>query len=239
MGLGQGCLSRDLVRPFHGQTSFSLYLMLSKYFKNMFGLFKRSKIETWEIVLLRSVLSKLPSEYSRLISQIDDGLLRSVIITHIPGNVSFGFTSDLLKKYEKPKERDFKLTDIKVYDSKTSSYLPYEIMIGSGMICGYKLGLGKKADADVGNIDVSNVKKRFFDNLDYEEIIGLLNEKEKRLLNPSDVYLVSIESKEYFHIKDLEDGDFIGIDRNKIVYKITHDPCKVTKLYMSLTDILK
>ncbi|WP_162842699.1 hypothetical protein [Mucilaginibacter pineti] len=47
-----------------------------------------------------------------------------------------------------------------------------------------------------------------------------------------------MDGKVYFHIKDLEDGDFIGIDSDKIIYKITHDPCEIIPLPESLKTVL-
>lgn len=205
----------------------------------LFGLFNRTKIENWEIELLRGALTRLSIEYSKFISQIDDGLLRNVLTTHGSGYISFGFNPQLLKKYEKRKERDFKVTNIKVYDSKTCDYLSYSIYMSSGMIAGYALGAGKKHKVDINTIDVSNFRKEFFENSDYKRIALVLDKQEKELINPADIYAVSITDKEYFHIKDLEDGDFIALDVNKVVYKVTHDPLEVIKLEKSIVDILK
>lgn len=206
----------------------------------MFGLFKRTKIEDWEIQLLRSAILKLPITYSDMINQINDGLFRGVFVdaSDIPGYVAFTFQSAVLKKYEREHARDFKLSNIKVYDNKSSNFLPYEIYISNGTINGYSLGGGKKHDIDVNKVDTSAFKKEFIGESDYNRIANLLNEEEERLLNPSEVYSVFLNRKEYFHIKDLEDGDFIGIDDKKIVYKITHDPMEVVVLAKRITDVL-
>lgn len=206
----------------------------------MFGLFKRTKIENWETDLLRNVVMKLPSEYSSLINQIDDGLFRGVLVdvSDIPGYVAFTFHSDVLKKYDRENERDFKLTNIKVYDNKALGFVPYGIYVSSGTISGYSLGGSKKHNIDVNKVDVSGFKKEFIGESDYNRIVNILNEEEKKLLNPSEVYSVFVTDKEYFHIKDLEDGDFIGIDENKVVYKITHDPMEVVVLNKKIAEVL-
>lgn len=45
----------------------------------------------------------------------------------------------------------------------------------------------------------------------------------------------------YYHIYDLKDGDgdFIGIDEKKNVYKITHDPYEITLLEKTLIELLR
>jgi len=207
----------------------------------MFGLLKRTKIEPWETQLLENVLRKLPDEYSNLINQISDGLFRGVLVdvSDIHGYVAFTFHSDKLKKYDKINEPDFNLTNILVYDSKISEYIPYEIYISRGTISGYSLGGNKKHNIDVNKVEVSDFKRVYIGKDDYDRIASILNEDEKELLSPSEVYSVYVFNKEYFHIKDLEDGDFIGVDENKIVYKISHDPQEVMKLDLKIVDVLK
>ncbi|TCN60927.1 hypothetical protein D0809_03365 [Flavobacterium circumlabens] len=206
----------------------------------MFGIFKRTKIKDEEIKLLQNVLVKLPFPYSHLINQINDGLFRGVLIdaSDIPGYVAFTFNSNVLKKYDRENERDFKLCNIKVYDRKTLSYLPYEIYVSSGTINGYSLGGNKKYDIDTNKIDVTGFRKTFFGIVDYQKIENLLSEKEKMILNPSEVYSVFINNREYFHIKDLEDGNFIGIDLKKNIYKIIHNPSSIEMIDETIESIL-
>lgn len=206
----------------------------------MFGLFKRTKILDWEIRLMKNTLAKLPEEYSVLIDQVNDGLLRSVLVdaSDIPGYVAFTFNSDVIGKYERKKERCFKLTNIKVYDSLSATFLLYEIYISSGVINGYSLGGSKKHNIDVSQINVSGFRKVFDDTDDYDRIKHLLTEAEKALLNTSQIYAVKVLGKEYFHLLDLEDGDFIGIDDQKVVYRITHDPLGVSALDKKIADLL-
>lgn len=206
----------------------------------MFGLFKRTKIEDWEIQLLRNAVTKLSNDYLSLIEQLNEGLLKGVLIdaSDIPGYVAFTYDSNVLKKYDRKNEQDFILTDIKVYDKKSSSYIPYDIYVSSGTISGYSLGRNNKFNIDVCKVDVSIFRKEFVGVTDYNRIVNIFSAEEKWFLNPSEVYSVFIDNKEYFHIKDLEDGDFIGVDGEKNVYEITHDPMKVVRLDKKIVDIL-
>jgi hypothetical protein len=207
----------------------------------MFGLFKRTKIENWETDLLRNVIIKLPSEYSSLINQIKDGLFRGVLVdvSDIPGYVAFTFHSDVLKKYDRENERDFKLTNIKVFDNKSLDFVPYELYVSSGTISGYSLGGNKKNNIDVSKVDVSGFKKEFIGKSDYNRIMHVLNKEEMKLLNPSEIYSVFVADKEYFHIKDLEDGDFVGMDESKVIYQIAHDPMEAVVINKKLLEVLK
>jgi uncharacterized pyridoxamine 5'-phosphate oxidase family protein len=66
----------------------------------------------------------------------------------------------------------------------------------------------------------------------------LLSPKELKLINPSDVYIVTLNNKEYFHLIDIEDGDFYGMDMGKNLYKITHNPYDLEKIDVNLSKLL-
>ncbi len=50
--------------------------------------------------------------------------------------------------------------------------------------------------------------------------------------------MVVVNGAEYFHLKDLEDGDFVGIDRKKNVFLITHNPPTASLQESDLTAVL-
>ena len=207
----------------------------------MFRLFKRTKVERWELDLLRNSIINLPNAYSSLINQIDDGLLRGVLvdISDIPNYVAFTFNSNILGKYDRKNGLDYKLTNLKVYDNRSLSFLPFEIYVSSGTISGYVLGGNNKRKIDLNRIEVSSFRKEFIKSFEFDRINSVFSEEEKSLISPSEVYSIFIEDKEYFHIRDLEDGDFIGIDKDKVVYKITHDPMEVKRLEKELLEVLR
>lgn len=206
----------------------------------MFGLFRRTKLRDWELQLLRNVITALPAEHSSLINQLNDGLIRGVLTNkRLPGHFGFTYHSDVFKKYERRQERDYRLTGINVFDNNSKSFLSFELFVSGGTICGYSLTGGPKAKIDVNKTEVSNYRKEYFEETDYNNILPLLTEAEKQLLNPSDVYIITIAQTDYYHILDLEDGDFLAIDDKKQVYKLTHDPMEVKLINMSLLEALK
>ena len=86
-------------------------------------------------------------------------------------------------------------------------------------------------------------KDQLEDRVKYLEESSILSKVFSRmeldLLNPSEVYEVELDGKTYYHIQDLEDGDFIATDKEKRVYSITHDPFEVTLLSEDLLGYLK
>jgi len=207
----------------------------------MFGLFKRSKIAEWEIELLKKVLQLLPPDYHHLERQVEEGLFRSVLIglSDLPGYVCFTCNPNLVKKFENTKEKGYTLTGVKIFDVKSQTQLNYSIHVSSGMINGYSITGAKKFTVDLNKIDVQNFRKSYRQNPDYQKIEIYLNAEERDIINQDEVYEVVLNEKVYFHIKDLEDGDFIGIDYEKNIYKITHDPFEIRQLNCGLSSVLK
>jgi hypothetical protein len=207
----------------------------------MLGLFKRTKLESWETDLLINVFNKISIDDSMLfISQINDGLFRGVLIgmSDIDGYVGFSYNSKVYNKFYDKKGRNFKLENIKVYDIKSNKYLNFTIYFSFGVINGYSVEGNRKYKLDVSNIITNGFQKKYFDTSDYDQISEIFTERERELLNPSEIYLVKLSDKNYYHLKDLEDGDFLGIDRHKNIYKITHDPFEINLLKGKLEDVL-
>jgi len=206
----------------------------------MFGFFKRTKLQHWEIDLLKTVLNKLDGDYSILLNQINEGLIKSVLIdaSDIPGYVLFRKNHDIFNKYYKD-IRCYILSDIKVFNKKNSTYLKYDIYILSAVVNGYSLNSvsSGKLDLDLNKIDISSFKVKYLDEFDYERVVKILDKNEIKLINPSNVYSIFLDNKEYFHLKDLEDGDFIAIDSKKNIYKIKHDPFEITKISQTIIQL--
>ena len=201
----------------------------------LFGnLFTRHKVMPWEIDFLKSVFSKLQgSENSLLYDQIVEGVIGGVCIglSSIPNTVVFRFTP-IVDKYENRKCKSFDLNNIKVRDVITNKELLDSIFIADGLVAGYTINTHakiKKYTFDANTVDVSFVYKSFCENGYYEKVALLLTEEELNWIAP-DIYPTELNGKIYYHIRELEDGDFLGIDTENCIYKITHDPYDVAFL---------
>jgi len=208
----------------------------------MFGLFKKAKPKNWEIELLRNVLIQLPNEIAKLfIDQIDEGLFRKVLRlkSDIPGYSPLAYNSAIYNKFYDKKGKNYMFSNIKVFDAKNAVLVNYAIYVSYGVMNGFSIDSIGKYEIDNTQIDTTNFRKTLIENDDYNQIASILTNDEKDAINPSDVYIVTLEGKDYYHIKDLEDGDFIGIDLNKKVYKITHDPYEIILLDERIEELLK
>lgn len=133
----------------------------------------------------------------------------------------------------------FDLKNIEIFDKTSQSYLKYTIGCASGMIIGYSIDADSNFDIDVTRVKVDKFYRKddIPENFDYLKTI--FSSAEWKLVNPSDIYEIELDNRIYYHLMDLEDGDFIGIDQEKHVYKITHDPFGIKLLDKSLIQLLK
>ncbi len=209
----------------------------------MFGLFrgKKRKIESWEMALLRNTIKQLPADYQYLEPQIIEELLRASYIGYdklVPEFVGFFKNSDMIDKFENRKEKGYKIKGVKIYDKKNNKQLDYTIYVFEGVIGGYSIKGSKKFDIDVNQVDISSFSKTFIDNQDFNKLSKFLSAEELEMLDPGDVYEVLLKGKLYYHLCDLEDGDFMGIDTDKVLYKITHDPFEIIPVNIDLAQVL-
>ena len=92
----------------------------------------------------------------------------------------------------------------------------------------------KKIEKYKFNLNSLNVEKIKYEvigeDISIEKVKKILLLDELELINENEIYSVSIHNDIIFHLKELEDGDFIGIDLDNNLYKVTHDPYKMTPL---------
>ena len=207
----------------------------------MFGLFNRKKSDyKKDVILMQNIFNLLPDNFEFIKKQLDEGLIIGSEKSNKPIDCYTKFTYDikLLNKLEDKKGRYFGIRGVYVLDSETNELVELQINIGYGILISY---FGIKVNffsPVVDNIKINNFRIMDFSDDNYDSIKDLLSINEKKLINTTDVYEVKLKGKSYYHLKDLEDGDFIGIDKDKKVYKITHDPFEIILLQGELLEIL-
>lgn len=201
---------------------------------------KRSRLFDWEVPLLTLVFHKLSPRYDYLIAQMLDGIINRVHLEHtvIANYVGFSYAPGLSSKYEIKNEEFFRLSGIMVRDMNTNRQLELQIFVSSGLIMGYALPDHEKVKLDLESVDVSRILRQKLGEDDYLEIKALFDKEEMKLINPSEVYEIELQEKRLYHLFDLQDGDFIAVDKNKKFYRVTHDPFEIELVDKMLKDIV-
>ena len=208
----------------------------------MFNFFKRKK-EDWlpEKQMLIGILAILPDQFKFLKDQVNDGLILGLRRSDsvIPNYYKVVFNVDILNKYEDKDKGYFRLTGPEVLDLNSNKYSKVDIYFYSNILQGFSTPMIKEIRPEVQNIRLRSYYLQSLESDDYERSKTFLDKAALPKINPNDVYEITLNGKTYYHLKDLEDGDFIGIDEEKRVYKITHDPYEFVELSGSLADILE
>ncbi len=207
----------------------------------MFGFFKKKKkLLNWEPQLIIEVLKCFENnDYLHYINSIKDGILEDVRINENFKNFyTFKYNNILLNKYEILKQKEIEIVDISVFNNKNSKYESFKLRLGYGLVLGYEISDRENFYPNFEKIDISRSFKKEVANEDFNDIKKLFSKQELDLLNPNDVYLLEINDLKIYHLFDIEDGNFIGVDKNKSVYRITHDPKEVILLNETILDLL-
>jgi hypothetical protein len=206
----------------------------------MFNFFKRSKVEQWEKTLLQNILSELPPEFIRLRSQVEEGVLRAVSFNTkvIPNYTGFRYNPEIAARYRDERKASYTIKKLKVYDNLSQTYINFEIVVVSEIVAGYATPDHKKVKLSIDKFDTSDYFIKKFGQQDFDEISSLLSKETLAIIQPGDVYQVELDNKIYYHIKDLDDGDFIAIDNKGNVFELSHDPYEIKRVYTPLADYL-
>ena len=198
----------------------------------MIKLFGKKRVGKIETHLLLKIFEKLPDEFEHFRRQLAEGLITKALFSDspVPNTLDFSYDVKLLNKYEIKEERCFYLKGIEVFDSNINDWSEIIIECGYGILMGYSTPKSEHFTPDTTRVRFNNLRKEYLDGGALKVMKEFLDESEMALINPSEFYEVPLQGRNYFHVSDLEDGDFIGIDRDKNVYRITHDPFEIKLL---------
>ncbi|SEP30065.1 hypothetical protein SAMN05428947_11095 [Mucilaginibacter sp. OK283] len=189
--------------------------------------------------IMYNALNQLPAGFAHLKQQLEYPLFTVASTgnsTYDPDYISFSFDPDIYRDFENRRVQDYMISNIKVSNIDKRIF-DYSILVAADVICGYSLKGYDQSVIDLNSVDASAYTKVYYPNADFDKLATLLNADNIKEINPSEVYEVVLNGSTYYHIKDLEDGDFIGISTDKVIYTITHDPFEIVPMNESLKEL--
>lgn len=195
----------------------------------------------WEIQLLIKAISALPAkEFSHYVEGLRAGVLATRRVEHVwmPNMVSFGFTPGISGRFELKKGRFFFIRGIKVFDRSSAADVEVILFFDFGIVNGYATPDADKFDPDLSTLSTEHWYREYKDTDNIKEIEGLLGDAAK-LVNPAHIFEVEFDGRLFYHLLEIGDGDFVGIDSNGTVYECFHDPFEIRPSTESLKDVLK
>jgi hypothetical protein len=204
----------------------------------MFKLFKKDDSAfRRQVELVSKIFSLLPVKFLNIKEQLNEGILTGFKKEN-PNYTKFSLRTDVLNKYEDKKGDCFEIKGIKVFDKNLQAFTEINLEVTYGIFIGYSTPGVKEINPDIDKIDTRNHWVKSFENNEFKNLKNILSEEELQMINPNDVYELELDGQTYYHLKDIEDGDFIGIDKAKKIFKITHDPYNIIEIREKLSDII-
>ena len=187
----------------------------------MFNFFKSKKTEDMSKIILLLEKIFIQIDEPLFLKEIQDGVISNIKLG-FNGNFDIFFTKKAASYEMQSPKINVLFQQIKVQDTK-GSFSDVEITIIDNLIAGLKFSNSDFDYYNVISIDTTSVKK-------------VLNQLENQYLAEKltafgfdiadipayEIYEVAIDDKTYIHLKDVFDGDFIGLWNNKL-YWLKHE----------------
>lgn len=198
----------------------------------MLDWFKKNKTDvTVDIQLMTNVFERLGDEFSNIKEQLQSGIILSStkVNTPFPNYIKFRHNSEVLSRYEDEKGRYYSLSGITLLDQ--NHLINLKINVGFGILLGYSIGTNDLISPVLDTINTEYFKVEYHDDESLvDEVRLLLGDESLKFVNTSDIYNVFVKGERFIHLKEVTDGDFIGVNKSGAFYKITHDPLGIEEI---------
>lgn len=206
----------------------------------MFNIFRKRQvkhIQEWEYDLLKRIAQKLPEKYSFLLKQAS----KDFILDSVPNEfLKEGWKRTILNQNLYPVHRNndvnYQLVGIKIYDLKDGQQKEVDLDLYEGVLIGYKVQDG---EFDLDRIDITDLREETFtpsgQDSKYKQFIS---GKKSKHLDLHNGFEIDLSGKNYYMIKDLEDGNYLSIDDGGKVYGMFHNPFLVELIHENVSEFI-
>jgi len=140
-------------------------------------------------------------------------------------------TDNLYYEFSRAKHRKhFFLTGIEVLNKLTGTYIPIRLKISNHLIQNISLPLDKtlRTEYDLSQLRITNLHKEDFtlkntDEIKLNKILSDICKEQKNLLEIEDTIEIELDEKYYYTIIDVEDGNYIAVNKKGNVFRLMHD----------------
>ena len=202
----------------------------------MFGLFKKT---SWTIdnevrQFFQKLFVQLPTEFQFLHEHLQKGLYRRYDFNK-EKNYFISFDPEQSDK-SMVKGGNFEIKNIQIISD--GQQYPLDLTIYQGLWIGFDTPKNIK-DFKNYQFDTSKVEKAKSKFAADDKIKKLVKGLRSNELNLDDLSEMELEGKNYYQIRDLEDGNYIAIDSKGQVFGLTHDPFKIELLNKSVEGFVE
>jgi hypothetical protein len=204
----------------------------------MFGLFKKTswKIEGKSLDFFKQVFIQLPKEFHFLKTGLDNGVYIRFSVNRSMKKDNYSISFDSLQSDKLMlKKKNFELNNINILEDK--KIYPLNLTIYDGLWIGFEINKNI-FDFNKFEVDLSSLTKSEINSPSNAKIDGLMSGLNSDKLDLTSYNVLDVGGEKYFIIKDIEDGNYIGIDINGNVFGLIHAPYKIELINKSLVQFV-
>jgi|GEM_PF-937116 len=144
-------------------------------------------------------------------------------------------------------KQHFFLTGVEVLDKHTGTYIPIKLTVSNNLIQNISLPLNKtlRSDYELSHLRINNLHKEDFilkntDEIKLKTILSNISDGQKNLLETENTIEIELDEKYYYTIIDMEDGNYIAVNKRGNVFRLIHDheePAK--KIFQNVQKLME
>lgn len=189
---------------------------------------KKKHIEHFEKRIAELLLDKFP-QFQKV---IDLSKIYGISFTHSPKGIyiSRGYSPESYNEIQKNHRTHFNLTGLSIYNIKKQTYVPLKLNYSFDSLTSFEIEeperFHKIFDLEklkLTNIEIEELPNENPDKEIVEKILAGLTNEQIETLEIEDTFEIEFDEKLYYTILDMEDGNYIAIDKSGCVYRLNHD----------------
>jgi len=219
--------------------------ILQKILGTVFPPYKFSVMRQEQARLFTAIISSLPKDFTEIKKQTLSARFLGLDKWKLYPDfkfISLSYAGDTVFKYKK-REQNFKISGLQIFSNRNDRFEDIEILIQYNLVSGLKITNSqyKLNEFDLGRINNSEgIKAAFtFPPSDIDIFYDSLDQEIKNKLNPDNLFEIDFNNCTFYSFCDLEDGNYLTVDKNLKVYSLVHDAKPIaTVMKISFGNIL-
>jgi hypothetical protein len=219
------------------------------FFQKILGIFfppyKHSVLRQEQSRLFTTIITSLPEDFNEIKQQTLSARFLGLDDWKVFPDfkfVSLSYGGDTVFKFKK-RRKNFKISGLQIFSNLTKQFVDIEILIYDNFVSGLKIENShyQLREFDLGKINNKDVTKAEFtfppSNIDI--FYDSLDQEIKNKLNPDDLFDIDFNNRKFYSFCDLENGNYLAVDKNLNVYSLVHDAKPMVRgIKISFNDIL-
>lgn len=219
--------------------------MIDKIFGKLFPPYRYKMIRNEQNMIIRAIIDSLPNDFSDFKSQIKSLTFHGLSDWNLFPDYKFVYLSyprNTIHDFKK-KGQNYKISGVEIFSNRTKKYEPIEILVNDNLLSGFKISNSDYSldEHDLNKVNAENaIKSNFnFPPNEVDLFYDSFDSKIKSMLNSDDIFDIEYNNRTFYAFYDLEDGNYLAVDKYQNVYSLIHDAKPAaTKIKYSFEEIL-